>query len=467
MKKADQKRISLLIWILTIALSSCGKNNAVNPIKTVSPELIIPTGTVTFLPDLSIEDSLTPIPPTKDITSPYEKEEHFTESVRRDLLLGVVRDDRDFCNISGNEEIWISRHPYNDTLTLLADDQSDYQMAKWSPDGSWIAYVESKPEIVFSDTVDMSEVNGTARVWLIRPDGTDNHPVSDAVPAVIYSRVAGNGYLSCSDLSFISHLTWSPDGEFLIFVRQLVNFGKNGTAEFYITETATGKTNQFLSQGGGYKDIFWQLGERHFFLQSDHDQLLEVDVQNIENIQIKSIPLIFPENVRSFKDFKLLSSGSDLKPYAVFYMPAENSTSSNTSDPERVLVWSLDLPSRNWREVLELPFQFFSEDGILTHAIILCDIEQNYKVFDSASGEPSGVLKNLSEFNYCANSFTEMDTGDNHLWAVFISEKNQEKGIWAVRLIPGYDEAPPELVYNTSKFLEPPSKISFFAFQPQ
>lgn len=466
MKKPYRKIPFLIIWILAVALSGCVKNSASSPIKTVSPGIIIPTYTETFSPDISIEENSTPIPITKETTPSTQKKDHFFESLRRDLLLGIVRDDRDFCNILGNEEIWISKYPYHDTLTLLADDHSDYQMAKWSPDGGWIAYVESKPEIVFSDNVDMSAVKGTAKVWLVRPDGSEKHPVSDAIPAVIYSRIVGNVY-TCSDLSFISYLSWSPDGKFLVFVRTWVNKGIRGTAEFYITEIATGNTNMFLSQGGGYKDIFWRFDENNFFLQSDNDQLLEVNVQNIENIQIKSTPLIFPEKVRSFKYIKFLPSGNELKPYAIFYMQADNSTSPNTSDAERVIILRLDLLSRNWSEIVELPLQFFSEKGVLNDAIILCDNDHGYKVFDSKNGELLGVVEIPSDLDYRACSFTEVDSGDNNLWVIFKGTKNKEEGLWASALIPGSDEDPPELVFNTSKFLDSPSEISFFSYQPK
>lgn len=89
----------------------------------------------------------------------------------------------------------------------------------WSPDGKWLAYATRQ--------------GGKTNIWAMRPDGTDNHPLTD-----------GGGDRGPA---------WSPDGDYLAFVR----LNGSGYGLFTVELTAP---NGGLAAGraqpiGEYKDV--------------------------------------------------------------------------------------------------------------------------------------------------------------------------------------------------------------------
>jgi dipeptidyl aminopeptidase/acylaminoacyl peptidase len=68
--------------------------------------------------------------------------------------------------------------------------------AKWSPNGQWIVFLSNRSESV-------AKVH-PSKIWLVRPDGSDLHPLFD--------------YNNLPDVLDFSP-NWSPDGNWIIFIR--------------------------------------------------------------------------------------------------------------------------------------------------------------------------------------------------------------------------------------------------------
>jgi Tol biopolymer transport system component len=93
-------------------------------------------------------------------------------------------------------DIWLMNADGSNVHELT--DQPAYDMGPaWSPDGQWIAYhtqVDHYPDVVESGMGVEMEIH------LVRPDGTDDHAITD-------------------DLHDDSFAAWSPNGQFLMWAR--------------------------------------------------------------------------------------------------------------------------------------------------------------------------------------------------------------------------------------------------------
>ena len=108
------------------------------------------------------------------------------------------------------------------TLTDLSRDPGiqDYS-ASWSPDGGWLAVVRRAGTDAGS--------SGT-QIWLMRPDGTDAHPVTTAANAFHFG------------------LFWSPDGRYLLVQQQGLE-GESPSPEIRLLDVETGEYTLLVEDG--------------------------------------------------------------------------------------------------------------------------------------------------------------------------------------------------------------------------
>lgn len=99
-----------------------------------------------------------------------------------------------------------------------SDHQADY-LAAWSPDGQWIAIIR--------DSSSSSSSNPEEEIWLVRPDGTQGHPV----------LVDQNSYLD---------LSWAPDSRYLVYNRFTT---QSVTPDIWLADIQTGALAKILTGG--------------------------------------------------------------------------------------------------------------------------------------------------------------------------------------------------------------------------
>ncbi|MFH1636373.1 MAG: hypothetical protein ABIG63_20505 [Chloroflexota bacterium] len=92
----------------------------------------------------------------------------------------------------------------------------------WSPGGEWIALVRH-------EWVDSQPLSGD-QIWLLRPDGSDAHPVTND-PEMLHGAPV-----------------WSPDGEHLLFQAYLLS-ERGATAGIWVLEIVTGEARQVVAPG--------------------------------------------------------------------------------------------------------------------------------------------------------------------------------------------------------------------------
>jgi len=112
-------------------------------------------------------------------------------------------------------------------IELIPGRESDEKLASWSPDDKWIAFVCRQ--------VDRDSQSRDNQIWMIRPDGSDAHP------------------LTKNENSNHRRPVWSPDGKYLLYHLYTRNSTGNPSV-LQILNTNTGQTQEFAP--GGIRPIW-------------------------------------------------------------------------------------------------------------------------------------------------------------------------------------------------------------------
>ena len=145
--------------------------------------------------------------------APSAKEGEFTFTFSRGLGQG--------------SELWLAKHDGRIIQQLYADPYNYISFARWSPDGSQIAFIKI-PDTQTPFTV--------GELWVTNADGSNAHKLADAD--------AGHGYAA----------NWSPDGKKIAFVMRENPQDKNADqtsdallSNIYVVEMDNGTVNQITS----------------------------------------------------------------------------------------------------------------------------------------------------------------------------------------------------------------------------
>jgi dipeptidyl aminopeptidase/acylaminoacyl peptidase len=159
---------------------------------------------------------------------------------------------------------------------------------RWSPDSKWLAF--------------LSQRTNFNQVWLIRPDGSELHQLTD---------LGAN----------IEEYAWSRDGK-----RMAVIINRRGRLDMAITDIATGKTADFKVAHGVYSRPRWSPDDSHITVEFE-DPTQPPDLYRIEVATGKTKQLTF-SNPPGLARLKLLmpeeityKSQDDLEIAALLYKP--------------------------------------------------------------------------------------------------------------------------------------------------
>lgn len=382
-----------------------------------------------------------------------------------DLLFSVTRASRYACMTPGSAEIWLAAYPYTAPKALLRSSEADYLYPSWSPDGQWIAYVESKPEIIPEDKLAQPlKISGADTVWVIRPDGSERRQVSEPFPSAVFSHLMGIN-VACDDLAFInSVLEWSPDGNDLVFVQSSLGSGMKWTHTYYLTDINTGKTQELFSQSRLAK-VLWLPQNHQLLIQSDTEAFHQIDIQDVDHVQVQERTFALPaeaNNELSNYEFQTIDQPGYL--YGIFEY--ENTNYQKDFD-ERVAIWKLDLASDHWENVIQLPVKDWYKTQILTDRVITCDAATKKIGFlDPLNWTMNDGMQLPFNLNFICN-FQEFVDETGNTWGLFEGSTDETGlGLWAVPLRPD-KESEPRLLLPYTFILGEVSDVSYFAFQPQ
>ncbi len=388
-----------------------------------------------------------------------------------DLLLSVNRANRYGCIVQGSEEIWLASYPYTAPLPLLASSEVDYRFPKWSPDGKWIAYVESNTQIIPEDEYFMQfppSITGTDSVWIIHPDGSEKHRISDMVPSAVFSGITGVDMV-CDIITEIEpSIEWSPDGKYIMFVQAWIEENMQWNYTYYLSEVNSGKTKILFTQNKK-ASILWIPKSTQVLIQGDSEIFTLLDVRGIDQVEIEKIAFKLPNEVSNYISYEFIPSSDENSFYGIFKLKDGNDW---TNIYDRALVLNFDLNARQWNSIADIPIELWNRPNVFDNQILICDSTSGeIRILERKSWELSGLIRFSSTFSISPNQCDLQDLKEIHdesgkVWAILdgIQDKTQ-KGLWAVHLQPT-KKAMPQLIFDINSFPENINSISYFAFQP-
>lgn len=419
-----------------------------------------PTTTITSTPTIRVRLSPTP-------TQQSDREEEKLPYPLPDLLLGIYRSDFDFCNVAGKGEIWLAPYPYNSKKWALSSSELNYRIPKWSPNGQWIAYVESKTEIIEDKELYSAApvtIAGADTIWIMHPDRSEKRQVSDPIPNAMFSFIMGKS-LGCESFTAISNLEWSPDGQYILFKRSWHTGDMSWRYSFYISEVSTGKTRLLFTQEVP-SGILWMNHKDQFLVKGENQAFREVLIEDIDRITINNLPYTLPDEVSNNLYYGLRDTGDGNHLYAVFYFKKET---DKTGTPSRVAVWKYDLVTGAWEKKIEMSINTWRNTTIFPDWIVTYEGKANsITYYDPENWKVAGTSLLPADFQVKSFSMgSEFVDKEGRTWWIFegIQDKTHQ-GLWAIQIKPG-KEALPQLILDYSTNSDYPQNLSIYEFQPQ
>jgi hypothetical protein len=384
-----------------------------------------------------------------------------------DLLLSVNRASRYECITQGSNEIWLASYPYDSPQPLLVSAEVDYRFPTWSPDGEWIAYVESRPQIIQTDTQTSGsgKISGSDTLWIVRPDGTDKRQVGDPLPSALMAGMMGT-HIVCDVIAEIDPIIeWSPDGEYIIYIHSWGGASMQWNYSYYITEVSSGKTRALFTQTR-MAEIYWAPNENRAFIHSDTDMITSLDVQGIDQIKVEQIALNLPAEVINTTSYEMIQAGNNEIFYGIFLYADDNNPNNY---PNRAMIWSFELGSKQWQLIADVSKKTWFRTYLLPDQALICNEDaKKIKLLEKDSWEPIGVITLPSDFYFlCAlQAPQEIHDKSGNPWIIIEGTQNEtQTGLWAFLLQPD-NKAFPQLIIDFASIPGNMNALSSYSFRP-
>ena len=307
----------------------------INPVS--SPTHPQPTRTImlTDTPAPIMEE--TQIIPSATLISPTPKPSPTQMMIPKPLpeLLVNIGGVADFleCSPDGSSEIWVTKYPYTLAQKLLSDTQKNYYAPTWSPNGEWIAFIESKASYLYENGTSSSPDGGDV-IGVIHPDGTEKHGLSEAFSRLDYIYIDG-----CQKLDFINpFLSWSPDNRYLAF-SHLKSAGTDFQVDYYLVDVENGITKFLLNQSKN-SSLVWSSDSTQLLLVGK--ELVVFQLNHFDDLLYETIPI--PPDSGSLED--VVWPINQALPIVIIY--------HYTSPDTYRSLWTVNLLTDEWIKLMDL-----------------------------------------------------------------------------------------------------------------
>jgi hypothetical protein len=251
------------------------------------------------------------------------------------------------CIPVGDAKLWRTQYPYDQFDLFLSSSAANYYGGIWSPDGEWIAYIESRPGTVETTPDGPQPIkSGTDQVWLIRPDQTEKIPIGNPLPAVdVLWRD------SCEKDQFIfPDLRWSPNSRYLVYAH--VTAGSPTKWVYYLYDLKTGSLYEHTDLRGNNPFRWSADGYRALLIRED-DQIV---IAEIDEGVIRASIETPPPDTGEVHIRNLYWGSADTGIIAHTWKPASQQRSWDIGEQ---YFWEFDLSAGEWHKKFDfkdLPF---------------------------------------------------------------------------------------------------------------
>jgi len=391
----------------------------------------------------TIKPASTTKPTIEDLIPKFSPSPENTQSKTAELFLpGIVLSVGVYpyeCTREQTNQIWLSMLPHEIALPILADPQIDYNYPQWSPDGEWIAYIESIPSTIWIGN-ETTVITGTESIWIMRPDGTDQRRLSEFLPSTLSRWGDGCEFTSRIDAPLI----WSPDGEYIAFMHTQWNDDVQNV--YYVTEVSTGITKQLFVQRKKEMPV-WMSDSHQVVVVGDENEIKVVNLNHMRNIETVSIipPSEAPETGRFVlsQNRYFTSSEDENTIYGSFHAQG----SLKTSIPTILSWWRINVDTRQWIMLNTIQRPAWGSSFLWKEWGIFCG-NNEFFLLDRVTGEentniplPKGLFVDCGLFNifqddvgkdfasYYGYNLVEHIVKENGIWVMQLHKENTEPAL--------------------------------------
>lgn len=255
-------RVTYLVFVSLCGLFFLAECNAetgknIGQTEFISTQITVSKPQTTIKPNL-FGESLAPT---------HISTQEFSIKNSQKILLNVTSTQVDpgECYPQGSTEVWESGYPFSKKQVLLAADPlKNYFAPTYSPDGQWIAYIESIPDFENLGSLANSDSSGNDSIWIMRHDGSEKHRVSK-----LFTSFSVKDLHYCYPQSRIYPiLTWSTDGKYIYF-SDFQSATEGNIINYYILDVQTKESFLFnSSKWNTLYDFFWGSESGQFIYES-------------------------------------------------------------------------------------------------------------------------------------------------------------------------------------------------------
>jgi hypothetical protein len=319
------------------------------------------------------------------------------------------------CVPNGSGQVWHLLYPYTAKEILLADADASYFYPVWSPDGKWIAYVQSKAgtQIKSSDQFG-SHLEGEESIWVMRPDGSEKRKLAQ-VARIDYDST--NGCLIVQAINRPLH--WSPDGKYIAFVH-------NNPEESlsYLVEVETGQIHK-LSSNAPMPPEWSPVGDQLVMIEGG---IILVDSKNFTRT-----PIPFPADVPD--SFEITRVAWDSGGQSLLALGHDQAIAP--VEEAVVSLWRIEIKTTTWEQLAELgalgKSQLVSLGGGQAWAV-QCQNEglapDHLVLLDTRRWQPLGAINGPEPFCETVQLFKDKSGAES---IGFVDTESLSRNIWAVK----------------------------------
>lgn len=337
-------KMATRVWKLAGMLSAvilsaaCVRQTTGGPTATVKPVVTVngPGNTATVSSAFTKE----PLPATA-VAFPINTPTAPPDSILPSLAIGIGLDDSAFvCASDAQGQVRVSNSPFLTTTVVVAEKNASYSQPSWSPNNKWLAFIKSEHD--------------TDSVWVIHPDGSDPHRISDELPR---QEVTASG--SCEPNAGIYSLAgWSPDSHWLTFFYKYLKAGTTSKQnDWYLVDVEHQQTQLLIENIQPPLSPTWSPdSSRLLFAENSPrtDWRLPTSTEKIASLKLEegrvlvadAVPLP-PQLADSFGVEALVGDNSAL--YASLYDTAYRPLRDSPS-----VLWRYDLQAAVWQQMAQL-----------------------------------------------------------------------------------------------------------------
>lgn len=356
----------------------------------------------------------------------------------------------DSCLYKSNKSINISVYPFHKVQKTLSEPGSDFWGARLSPDRQWVSIVKSSPKII-PDNLSFDSIppdmqlpgNGTASIWLMRPDGSDLHQVSEDVPSNYMAFITGKGYVGCEISAAVQTLDWLPDSQSLVFVSR--DMGKFS----YYTVDLKSRATRLLLTSDHDLGFWWFPGRNELWWDTEENTFRVSDLAG-QNVQTQLIPYVLPEG-KTRQEYDV-GWHTTKDPDLLFVLIWGNTTVTMNYRA----VWQYRLKTQEWKKLAEYNpnSPFFT---IVQHRLYAFDPKaQTIGFHDTLDWEKSGTIKIPAQITVeqIINAYTDDDGNE---WVILegTGTESKQRGIWSLSTWIESDQPKLILDFSALKIDEP------------